>query len=153
MKEYRLKFVGLKDLIIISPKVLESFIPHIYYSKSKELVVNIEEFMPKSYSDYLMEIINTNREISEFKYQNIRADVLVRKHIYQILQYQLQSLTIDTDKCFYNVCLLEQKKDSAGLDIECNEPFYWACKDSESVFWYTNELGRQVKLVVEYGRN
>lgn len=151
MKDYKLKFVGVKDLIIISPKVLENFIPHIYNSRHRELEIDIEDIMPKSYSNYLMEIINTNRGITGFEYENIRADVLVRKHIYQILQYQLQSLTIDKDKCFYTVCL--QEEDSSGLDMECNEPFYWACKDSKSVFWYTDELGRQVKLVVEYGEN
>lgn len=152
MKEYKLKFVGVKDLIIVSPKVLEAFIPHIYYSKNRELVVDIEEFMPKHYSDYLMEIINTNRGIRGFEYPNIHADVLIRRHIYQILQYQLQALTIDTKHCFYHVCLQEERTDSAGLDMECNEPFYWACKDSQSVFWYTDEAGKQIKLVVEYGR-
>lgn len=150
MREYKLKFVGVKDLIIISPKVLEAFIPHIYYSRNRELVVDIEKIMPQSYSDYLMKIINTNRGTSGFEYENIRADVLARNHIYQILQFQLQALTIDQSKCFYHVCLKEQKTDSAGLDMECNEPFYWACRDSKSVFWYTDELGKQVKLVVEY---
>lgn len=153
MKEYKLKFVGIRDLIIISPKVLETFIPHIYSSKSKELEVDIEEVMPRTYSDYLMELINTNRGIRGFEYRDICADVLVRRHIYQILLYQLQSLTMDEGKCFHTICLQERRGDRAGLDMECNEPFYWACKDSKSVFRYFDEFGKQMKLTVEYGDN
>lgn len=150
MNEYRLKFAGVKDLIIVSPKVLETFIPLVYRSGGKELVVDVEVLMPENYSDYLMKIINTNRGIKGFEYKSICADVVAKKHIYQILQYQFRALMIEKEKCFCHVCLEDKQINGAGLDVECKEPFYWACKDSKSVFWYVNECGRQIKLVVEY---
>lgn len=152
VKEYHLRFVGIKDIIIVSSKVLESLIPHVYDSSDREMIVDIEELMPGDYSEYVMEIINTNRGIRGFEYEDICAELLARRHIYQILQYQLKALTIEAGLCFLNVCLPDDNSDSAELDVECSAPFYWACKDSESIFWYMDEAGKQIKLIVGYNR-
>ena len=36
------------------------------------------------------------------------------------------------------------------LDMECNDLFFWACKDTAAKFVYTFPDGREETLVIEY---
>ena len=44
----------------------------------------------------------------------------------------------------------ELSMEQRELDMECNEPFFLACKDSTAKLVYTFQDGREETLVIEY---
>ena len=70
MKEYKLKINGEIDFIVISPKVLSSLIAQIRSGSEREVVVSIDDIMPRGFADYLLRVINVNRFVNErFRYR------------------------------------------------------------------------------------
>lgn len=151
MKEYKLKIRGEMDFIIISPKVLSSLISQIHSSPEREVAVNIEDIMPPGFTDYLLRVINVNRFTNErFRYHYILENPVTKKGLYEILQQQLSNADIEKSPCFQSIRLTDTFRGDVELDMECNEPFFWACKDTAAKFVYTFPDGREETLVIEY---
>ena len=151
MKEYKLKINGEIDFIIISPQVLSSLISQIHNSPEREVAVNIEDIMPPGFTDYLLRVINVNRFTNErFRYHYILENPVTKKGLYEILQQQLSNADIEKSPCFQTIRLTDTFRGDVELDVECNEPFFWACKDTAAKFVYTFPDGREETLVIEY---
>lgn len=151
MKEYKLKIRGEIDFIIISPKVLSSLIFQIHNSPEREVAVNIEDIMPPGFTEYLLRVINTNRFTNErFRYHYILENPVTKKGLYEILRQQLSTADIEKSPCFQTIRLTDTFRGDVKLDMECNEPFFWACKDTTAKFVYTSPDGREEILVIEY---
>lgn len=151
MKEYKLKINGEIDFIIISPQVFSSLISQIHSSPECEVAVNIEDIMPPGFTDYLLRVINVNRFTNErFRYHYILENPVTKKGLYEILQQQLSNADIEKSPCFQTIRLTDTFRGDVELDMECNEPFFWACKDTTAKFVYTFPDGREETLVIEY---
>ena len=121
MKEYTLIIKGEMDFIILSPQVLSSLITQIHNSPERKVVVSIESIMP-----------------------------VTKKGLYEILRQQLSNTDIEKSPCFQTIHLTDTFRGDVELDMECNEPFFWACKDTAAKFVYTFPDGREETLVIEY---
>lgn len=151
MKAYKLKINGEIDFIIISPQVLSSLIAQIHNSPEREVAVNIKDIMPPGFTDYLLRVININRFTNErFRYHYILENPVTKKGLYEILQQQLSNADIEKSPCFQTIRLTDTFRGDVELDMECNEPFFWACKDTAAKFVYTFPDGREETLVIEY---
>ena len=151
MKEYRLKINGEIDFIIISPQVLSSLISQIHNSLECEVAVNIEDIMPPGFTDYLLRVINTNRFTNkQFRYHYILENLVTKKGLYEILRQQLSNTDIEKSLCFQTIRLTDTFRGDVELDMECNKPFFWACKDTAAKCVYTFPDGREETLVIEY---
>jgi len=146
-----LKISGEMDFVIISPQVFSSLIAKIHNSPEREVAVVVEEIMPPGFMDYLINVINVNRFTNEkFRYHYILEDPITRKDLYKILKEQLSRADMDNTTCFQNISLQRTLHGAAELDMECNEPFFLACKDSTAKLVYTFQDGREETLVIEY---
>lgn len=151
MKEYRLKIDGGYDFIIISPQTISLLISKIHNSPDKELAIKVEDIMPADFARYLVDVINSNRQSSiSFRYSQIIADPIIKWELYQLMQEQLSLMNMDKMVCFERIKLVDKTIGKAGFDMECSEPFFWACKDSVAKFVYTYPDGRQEVLTIEY---
>ena len=146
-----MKISGEMDFVIISPQVFSSLIAKIHNSPEREVAVVVEEIMPPGFMDYLINVINVNRFTNEkFRYHYILEDPITRKDLYNILKEQLSRADMDNTTCFQNISLQRTLHGAAELDMECNEPFFLACKDSTAKLVYTFQDGREETLVIEY---
>ena len=146
-----MKISGEMDFVIISPQVFSSLIAKIHNSPEREVAVVVEEIMPPGFMDYLINVINVNRFTNEkFRYHYILEDPITRKDLYKILKEQLSRADMDNTTCFQNISLQRTLHGAAELDMECNEPFFLACKDSTAKLLYTFQDGREETLVIEY---
>ena len=146
-----MKISGEMDFVIISPQVFSSLIAKIHNSPEREVAVVVEEIMPPGFMDYLINVINVNRFTNEkFRYHYILEDPITRKDLYKILKEQLSRADMDNTTCFQNISLQRTLHGAAELDMECNEPFLLACKDSTAKLVYTFQDGREETLVIEY---
>lgn len=151
MKEYKLKINGGYDFIIVSPQTISLLISKIHDSLDKELSVTVEDIMPADFAKYLMNVINSNRQSSiHFRYSQIVADPITKRELYRLMQEQLNLMDMDRTLCFESIKLVDTLAGEAGFDIDCTEPFFWACKDTTVRFTYTYSDGRQETLVIEY---
>lgn len=151
MKEYKLKINGEIDFIVISPKMLSFLIARIHNSPKREVAVSIDDIMPRGFADYLLRVININRFNNErFCYRYILENPVTRKGLYEILRQQLSNMNIDHSFCFQTIRLTDTFRGDVELDIECNELFFWACKDTTAKFIYMFPEGQQETLVIEY---
>lgn len=151
MKEYTLIIKGEMDFIILSPQVLSSLITQIHNSPERNVVVSIESIMPPKFTDYLLRVINSNRFSNErFRYRYILENPVTKKGLYEILRQQLSNTDIEKSPCFQTIHLTDTFRGDVELDMECNEPFFWACKDTAAKFVYTFPDGREETLVIEY---
>ena len=151
MKEYTLIIKGEMDFIILSPQVLSSLITQIHNSPERKVVVSIESIMPPTFTDYLLRVINSNRFSNErFRYRYILENPVTKKGLYEILRQQLSNTDIEKSLCFQTIRLTDTFRGDVELDMECNKPFFWACKDTAAKFVYTFPDGREETLVIEY---
>jgi len=151
MKEYTLIIKEEMDFIILSPQVLSSLITQIHNSPERKVVVSIESIMPPTFTDYLLRVINSNRFSNErFRYRYILENPVTKKGLYEILRQQLSNTDIEKSLCFQTIRLTDTFRGDVELDMECNKPFFWACKDTAAKFVYTFPDGREETLVIEY---
>lgn len=85
----------------------------------------------------------------QFRFREILEDPITHQHIYQILQEQLGEMRMDENSCF-EYFELESVDGEAGINMECSEPFFWACKDCAARFVYMFPGGGQERIIVEY---
>ena len=151
VKEYRIRINGGMDFVVVFPEVIGSLISKIRDHEGEELVVVIEEVMPKQMAEYLLRVLNTNRFADrQFRFRQILEDPITKEGLYQVLGEQLRSMDIDDEKCFDKVELVEMLTGDSGFEIECTIPFLWACKDTAAVFLYTFPDGEKKRILIEY---
>ena len=151
MKEYTLIIKGEMDFIILSPQVLSSLITQIHNSPERKVVVSIESIMPPKFTDYLLRVINSNRFSNErFLYRYILENPVTKKGMYEILRQQLSRTNTERFPCFQTIRLTDTFQGNVELDMECNDLFFWACKDTTAKFIYTFPDGRQETVVFSY---
>ena len=138
MKEYTLIIKGEMDFIILSPQVLSSLITQIHNSPERKVVVSIESIMPPKFSN------------ERFRYRYILENPVTKKGMYEILRQQLSRTNTERFPCFQTIQLTDTFQGNVELDMECNDLFFWACKDTAAKFVYTFPDGREETLVIEY---
>lgn len=107
--------------------------------------------MPADFAKYLMNVINSNRQLSiHFRYSQIAAAPITKREFYQLMQKQLNLMDMDRTFCFESIKLVDTLAGEAGFDIDCTELFFWACKDTTVRFTYIYSDGRQETLIIEY---
>ena len=144
---YKLKFVGDGELIIISPPILHRLIEKVKMSSEKELSVDIDRLFPRSYQEYLLNVINSNSDEPYFSYEYITKTPLYQKDLFKIAEHQLEDIKIEDVNCFDTVRLLEKR--GHVLELNCSNGFWIACKNSEAVFQYSNPDGTLEIIKVE----
>ena len=149
--EYRITFSGQGEFLIISPRILNTLIEKIHNSGKLELSIQVGDIMSESYREYILNVINSNREDSYFCFSNIPENPITMKQLYQITEEQMKNLDIGKEKCFERIRLLEKK--GKLLEINCSEVFWIACQDSESVFIYQYANGMEEKILIEVEKN
>ena len=87
-------------------------------------------------------------QIADYHY--ILENPVTKKGLYEILKQQLSNADIEKSPCFQTIRLTDTFRGDVELDMECNEPFFWACKDTAAKFVYTFPDGREETLVIEY---
>lgn len=150
MREYRLRLKGVENFAIISSSVLGMLIHKISESDSSVLEIPVEAIMPPGFTQYLMNMISSNRENKLFQYAQIKDDPVKAKHVYEILQYQMQRLKIESEDCFQKIILCTGGvEDSMRYEVEAKDSFFCICKDENSRFIYVFPDGRQESVLVE----
>lgn len=144
---YKLKFVGDGEFIIISPPILHWLIAKVKMSSEKELSVDIDRLFPRSYQEYLLNVINSNSDEPFFSYEYITKTPLGQKDLFKIAEHQLEDIKIEDVNCFDTVRLLEKR--GFVLELNCSNGFWIACKNSEAVFQYSNPDGTLEIIKVE----
>lgn len=147
MTEYKLKFVGDREFIIISPQILQVLLEDVRKSKEKELSVDMAQLIPGAYGEYLLNVINSNRMESFFSFDYIKRDPVALAELFRITEKQLKQMNIGDAECFEEIQLLEKK--GRWLELECTDPFWIACKDTEAVFLYRHLDGSEEIIMVE----
>lgn len=151
MREYRLKITGVEDFVIISPRVLGMLLQKINMSDRQTLEVPVEAIMPTGYTQYLLKVINSNRENRLFKFSQIEDDPIKAEHIYQIIEYQMQQLKIGSEDCFKKIVLyMNNSEQSMEYEVETQDTFFCICKNENSRFIYEFPDGRQESVLVEW---
>lgn len=137
MKEYRLRITGVEDFVIISPRVLGMILQKISESESRMLEIPVESIMPPGYTQYLVNVLNSNRENKLFKFSQIKDDPIRAEHVYQIIQYQMQRLKIESEDCFQKIVLCTgNTEQTMEYEVEAKDSFFCICKNENSRFIY-----------------
>lgn len=151
MKEYRLSIVGVEDFVVISPMVLEMLMQKIKESPNLNMEIPVESIMPPGFTQYLVNVLNSNRENERFRFKQISDTPLGKEHIYKIIEYQMNSLQIEKAECFERFTLIvEGSNDKYNYGIETDDSFFCICKDEKSKFVYVYPDGRQESIVLEW---
>lgn len=154
MKEYRLRITGVEDFVIISPRVLGMILQKISESDSRMLEIPVESIMPPGYTQYLVNVLNSNRENKLFKFSQIKDDPIRAEHVYQIIQYQMQRLKIESEDCFQKIVLCTgNTEQTMEYAVEAKDSFFCICKNENSRFIYVFPSGKQESVLVECENN
>lgn len=147
MTKYKLKFVGNREFIIISPQILQELLADVRKSKEKELFVDMGQLIPNAYREYLLNVINSNRSEPYFSFDYIKQDPVALAELFRITEKQLKQMNIGDAECFEEIQLLERR--GQWLELDCTEPFWIACKDTEALFLYRHTDGSEEIIMVE----
>lgn len=147
MTKYKLKFVGDREFIIISPQILQVLLADVRRSKEKELSVDMERLMPDAYKDYLVNVINSNRREPYFSFDYIKQNPIALTALYNIIMHQLRLMNIEDTGCFEEVRMLEKK--GQWMELDCSDTFWVVCKDTEAIFLYRHTDGSEEVIMVE----
>lgn len=154
MKEYRLRITGVEDFVIISPKVLGLLLRKINESDSRILEIPVESIMPPGYTQYLLKVLNSNRENKLFSFSQIEDALLKTEHVYQIIEYQMQRLKIESDDCFKKIVLrVDRLGKSMEYEVETKDSFFCICKNENNRFIYVFPDERQESILIEWDSN
>uniref|UniRef100_UPI004055E72C hypothetical protein n=1 Tax=Agathobacter sp. TaxID=2021311 RepID=UPI004055E72C len=151
MREYRLRITGVEDFIIISPEVLGLLLRKIIESDSPILEIPAESIMPPGYTQYLLKVLNTNRENKLFRFSQIEDVLLKTEHIYRIIEHQMQGLKIESDDCFKKIVLhVDNFGKSMEYEVETKDSFFCICKNENNKFTYIFPDERQERILIEW---
>lgn len=113
--------------------------------------IPVESIMPPGYTQYLLNVINSNRELKVFHFSQIKDALLSEEHIYQIIEHQMQRLQIEMDDCFENIVLcVDNSEKSMKYDVETKNLFFCICKNENSRFVYVFPDGNRETILVEW---
>lgn len=119
-------------------------------STSCVLEVPAESIMPPGFTQYLVNMLNSNRDNWLFRYDQIKEDPVRSEHIYQIMQCQMQQLQIGSEDCFRKIILCTSRcGEAVRYEVETKDSFFWICKNECSRFIYVFPDGRQERVLVE----
>lgn len=151
MTEYKLSIIGVEDFIIISPMVLGMLMQKVKESPDMNMEIPVESIMPPGFTQYLVNVLNSNRENEKFQFKQILDDPLEKEHIYKIIEYQMKGLQIEKAECFERFTLIvEDSNDRYNYGIETDNSFFCICKDEKSKFVYVYPDGRQESIILEW---
>lgn len=139
--------MGDGEFIIISPQILHTLIEEVKNNPEKELLVDINRLFPRQYREYLLNVINSNKDETYFSYEYITKVPVDQNELFKIAEHQLDTLKMEDAKCFDVVRLLEKK--GKVLELNCNNSFWIACKNSEALFQYSCPDGSLEIIKVE----
>ena len=151
MKEYRLKITDVEEFIIISPKVLALLLKKIHGMENHTIEIPVESIMPPGYTQYLLNVINSNRSHKLFNFFSTTEEPLQKEHIYKIIEHQMRNLKIESEECFKKIVLhVGDSEDIAEYEIETMDFFFCLCKNENSRFVYIFPDGNRESIFVEY---
>ncbi len=150
MKEYKINILGVEDFVIISPKVVGMLLQKIRESENTSFEIPVESIMPPGYTQYLINVLNSNRGKKQFKFYQIKEKQISSEHIYQIMEYQMKNLKVETRDCFEKVILQDMELGkNKEYSIETEDLFFCICKNENSKFTYQYLNGKQESIVLE----
>lgn len=124
MKEYRINVKGMYDVIVVSPKIIDTLIHEIQYSTTRELIIPAEEVLPQGYTEYLTCVLNANAEI---------AALVPDGNIYKLIAGQIRELRCNEQDCFDRVEVTGGEGDPR-FDMDTSENFYFLTKQENNRF-------------------
>lgn len=150
MKEYKINILGVEDFVIISPKVVGMLLQKIRESENTSFEIPVESIMPPGYTQYLINVLNSNRGKKQFKFYQIKEKQISSEHIYQIMEYQMKNLKVETRDCFEKVILQDMELGkNKEYSIETEDLFFCICKNENSKLTYQYLNGKQESIVLE----
>lgn len=150
MKEYKINILGVEDFVIISPKVVGMLLQKIRESENTSFEIPVESIMPPGYTQYLVNVLNSNRGKKQFKFRQIKEKQICSEQIYQIMEYQMKNLKVETMDCFEKVVLKDRETgEKREYSIEAKDLFFFICKNENSKFTYHYLNGKQESIVLE----
>lgn len=97
-----------------------------------------------------MNVLNSNRENKLFKFIQIKDDLIRAEHVYQIIQYQMQRLKIESEDCFQKIVLCTgNTEQTMEYEVEAKDSFFCICKNRNNRFIYVSSSGRQEGVLEE----
>lgn len=127
---YEVDFLNKGEFIVLSQSMVLDIIHMTQISQTSRLIVKLEELMSIGYIEYLVNIINGNRENNMFQYLYLRKDEISSADIPVIIEKQLGYLAINGINCFLNVNLRYLKK-IPSYSIKINDFIIDLIKDKE----------------------
>ena len=71
----------------------------------------VERLMPESYQQYILNVINSNRENPYFTFDYICKNPIRKTELFHILEKQLEQMNVENKECFEEIRLIEKKVD------------------------------------------
>ena len=137
MREYRIRFTGEQDFILLSPEMIAALIDRVRCSPSPEMTVSVQELSGPEYARYLAHTVRAN--LPENSPQTVES----------LLARQIGELSIDCRPCF-DEAEVRLQRDGAQLNLKAEERFFRIAKRSDSRFICSYPDGEEVILVLEY---
>lgn len=141
MVEYRIKITGNRDMIVLSPKMIALLVEKIKQSKTKELVIPVEEILPPGYVEYLTNVMNVNFAEDDYSY--------CEEDIYQLAVERLRTLEADERQCFGDIQVIADGP-VLRFEVETNQEFFIMTKQSENCFVCIYGEGEKTQVVLTY---
>ena len=91
--------------------------------------IPVESIMPPGYTQYLLNVINSNRDHKLFNFFSTTEEPLQKEHIYKIIEHQMRNLKIESEECFKKIVF--HMDDSEDIAEKCpRDGFQYQQRDS-----------------------
>lgn len=105
VKVYEISFAEEDEYIILSETAIYTIIYATQKNSSVQIKISVERLVSAGYANYLIKMINANREHPMFRYQYLHKINIDYNDILLILRQQIVLLTINGIRCFTEVSI------------------------------------------------
>lgn len=102
---FEVEFIELDEFIVLSPSIVKNILHIIEDSYTSFYMINFEKLMNWSYINYIINIINGNRDHKMFRYSYLNNSEVSATDIFIIIEKQLSFLALNGIRYFSKVCL------------------------------------------------
>lgn len=102
---FEIEFLELDEFIVLSPSIVKNILHIAQDSYSSCFSVSLEKLMDESYINYLVNIINGNRDHKMFEFHYLKNNEVSASDIHVIIEKQLSYLALNGIRYFSKVCL------------------------------------------------
>ncbi|MBS6195410.1 MAG: hypothetical protein KH828_07495 [Clostridiales bacterium] len=138
------------DFVIVFPSMVSVLLSDAGILRGETHVVQPGRLMPEAMTEYLLQMINTNRYASQlFRYRQIREEPLERMGLYRLLGEQLGRMGMDGIPCFTGFRLTGENQREAGFQISYGKEFLRASRDEGGRFLYLFSDTRREEIILK----